>query len=424
MLNINAGSAATQVRLAQAMFERLPLVGMLLKAGDINLRMFETIVWRTDLIKDADILGVVDTQLAGRAPRWTALSMGKLVREVDRIVEAADKDAVRRRRERSQERDVTVVDQGDGLSWIGANLFSTDAHLLDRKLHALAATVCDQDPRTPAQRRADSLGALASGHDRLTCACGSPECAATAAPGAPNVFLHVIADRATVEGRGDKPGVLMGADELIPPELVAELAAQAKQKPVWDAMAAPAEPQYTPSAKLAEFVRYRDLTCRAPGCTAPADVCDVDHTVPHAKGGRTHATNLKCLCRRHHLLKTFWGWRDRQLADGTVIWTLPSGQTYVTTPGSSLLFPSMCTPAVDDLAVGLAGERFDDAGATTKMPRRTRTRAQSREQRVAAERRENRTGRDARIAARKRRHQQWFSGTAAASDPDGEPPPF
>jgi hypothetical protein len=23
------------------------------------------------------------------------------------------------------------------------------------------------------------------------------------------------------------------------------------------------------------------------------------------------------------LLKTFWGWRDRQLPDGTVIWTLP-----------------------------------------------------------------------------------------------------
>ena len=30
------------------------------------------------------------------------------------------------------------------------------------------------------------------------------------------------------------------------------------------------------------------------------------------------------------------------IRDGTVIWTSPSGGTYVTTPGSALLFPSLC----------------------------------------------------------------------------------
>ena len=43
-------------------------------------------------------------------------------------------------------------------------------------------------------------------------------------------------------------------------------------------------------------------------------------------------------------MKTFWGWHDQQLPDGTLIWTSPSGQTYVTTPGSALLFPSLCVP--------------------------------------------------------------------------------
>ncbi|PHO24224.1 hypothetical protein B6F15_18570, partial [Mycobacterium tuberculosis variant bovis] len=33
------------------------------------------------------------------------------------------------------------------------------------------------------------------------------------------------------------------------------------------------------------------------------------------------------------MLATFWGWRAQQLPDGTVIWTLPGDQTYVTTPG-------------------------------------------------------------------------------------------
>jgi hypothetical protein len=79
------------------------------------------------------------------------------------------------------------------------------------------------------------------------------------------------------------------------------------------------EAGYTPSAKLAEFVRCRDLTCRAPGCDRPAESCDIDHSIPFGDGGVTHPSNLKCLCRLHHLLKTFWGWRDKQLPDGTVI---------------------------------------------------------------------------------------------------------
>lgn len=56
------------------------------------------------------------------------------------------------------------------------------------------------------------------------------------------------------------------------------------------------------------------------------------------------ATNLIALCRTHHLLKTLWGWRDRQLPDGTVIWTLPGARTYVTIPGSAALFPHLCAP--------------------------------------------------------------------------------
>jgi hypothetical protein len=46
-------------------------------------------------------------------------------------------------------------------------------------------------------------------------------------------------------------------------------------------------------------------------------------------------------------VKTFWGWRDQQLPDGTVILDSPSGKTYVTTPGSALLFPSLCAPTGD-----------------------------------------------------------------------------
>ena len=96
----------------------------------------------------------------------------------------------------------------------------------------------------------------------------------------------------------------------MPAPLLAELIARgAKVKPLLTPGSA-AEPQYRPSKALDEFIRIRDLTCRAPGCDRPAMFGDIDHTVPYP-GGPTHFGGLKCYCRKHHLLKTFWPcWRD------------------------------------------------------------------------------------------------------------------
>ena len=124
---------------------------------------------------------------------------------------------------------------------------------------------------------------------------------------------------------------------------------------------------------------------------------------------------LKCLKGQHHLLKTFWGWQDEQLPDGTLIWRLPDGHTYVTTPGSALLFPSLCVPTGDLPAVKTpAHERCGER--TAMMPPRTRTRAQHRAQRVAAERHHNR---QARLAT-----QPAQPGPAPPRSDDDDPPPF
>jgi hypothetical protein len=169
---------------------------------------------------------------------------------------------------------------------------------------------------------------------------------------------------------------------------------------------------------LADFVRCRDLTCRWPGCDQPAFDCDLDHTVPYADGGPTHASNLKCYCRTHHLAKTFWGWRDRQLPDGTIILSSPAGRTYVTTPGSALLFPSLCVPTGDlhvpptDPSTVYCGER------TAMMPKRRRTRAQDRAHRVAAERRRNHLARE----VRRSRSMSFLRPAPPGTDDD--PPPF
>ena len=91
------------------------------------------------------------------------------------------------------------------------------------------------------------------------------------------------------------------------------------------------------------------------------------------------------------MLKTFWsgvtGWRDKQLPDGTLMWTSPSGHTYRTVPGSRLLVPELCVPTGKlELSTSRVRECFD-RGAM--MPRRKRTRAADRHQRIMAERNAN-----------------------------------
>lgn len=424
-LRIGQGLAASRVRYARAMRERLPQVGAVFAAGDIDYRMFATIVFRTDLITDPDVLGAVDAALAAGVGRWPSLSRGRLAAQVDHVVARADADAVRRRRERLADRDVWIADAGQGISHLEGSLLTPDAQALDKRLDALAATVCEHDPRTREQRRADALGALAAGADRLGCRCGRPDCAAGNRPAPSSVVIHVIAEQAALDGRAvgldghaAAPAVQPGAEGLIPPELLTELAASARLAPLVHPGDTPPEPGYVPSTALADFVRCRDLTCRWPGCDRPAFDCDVDHTIPYAQGGPTHASNLKCYCRTHHLVKTFWGWREQQLTDGTLILTSPSGQTYVTTPRSALLFPGLCRgvgaiPAPEaDPPRGPCGER------TAMMPRRRRTRTQNRAARIATERHRNRMARRAGKCSR-----TWASEPAHAVG-DGEPPPF
>ncbi|MGA3255124.1 MAG: HNH endonuclease signature motif containing protein [Mycobacterium sp.] len=417
-LRIGQGLAASRLRYARAMRERLPKVAEVLKAGDIDYRTFQTLVYRTDLITDPDVLAAVDAQLAVKVVRWPSMSQGRLAGQVDKIVARADADAVRRRRERQADREVWIGDLADGVSEIHGSLLTPDAHALDKRLTALAGTVCEHDPRSRQQRRADALGALAAGADRLGCRCARRDCAAGKRPAATPVVIHVIAEEAGIDGSGTAYASEVGADGLITPELVAELAKSAKLVPLVHPADAPREPGYVPSAALADFVRCRDLTCRWPGCDQPARNCDLDHTIPYADGGPTHASNLKCYCRTHHLVKTFWGWRDQQLPDGTLILTSPSGRTYVTTPGSALLFPSLCLstgglPAPEaDPSLDYCAER------SAMMPKRRRTRAQNRAHRIATERRHNHHARTA-----QRTECSSYAGPAPPQT-DNDPPPF
>ena len=93
-----------------------------------------------------------------------------------------------------------------------------------------------------------------------------------------------------------------------------------------------AEVGYHPSRKLAHLIRARSATCTAPGCRRPAARCDLDHTHPWDDGGATCECNVSPLCRHHHRCKQAEGWHLEQPEPGVLIWRVPSGRSYTTTP--------------------------------------------------------------------------------------------
>lgn len=428
---ISHGMASGQMYLAVALRDRLPAVAALFADGMISYWLVRTIAWHTDLIKDPEALQLVDKTLAEDAVRFGPLSANKTAQAIEAIVDQYDPGALRRTRANARSRDVVIdsADQQSGTAPMWGRLFAADAAVLDRRLTQMAHEVCDDDPRTIAQRRADALGALAAGAERLACTCGNADCPAAAdgAERSANVVIHLVAHESAAQAQPDPhlsgqptpaplgpdqplsgppdpepdvpavtlPPAVLTSGAVVPPALLAELIRNgAKLQPLGHPGNTPPETGYRPSAALERFVRCRDMTCRFPNCDRPAECCDLDHTVPYPLGP-THASNIKCLCRKHHLLKTFWtAWHDEQYPDGTVVWTSPSGQKYTTWPGSRLLFPSLCLPTGQLPSVPTTDPPPGDRGLM--MPLRRRTREQDRAKRIDAERALN----DAHIAER------------------------
>ena len=134
------------------------------------------------------------------------------------------------------------------------------------------------------------------------------------------------------------------------------------------------------------------------------------------------ASNLRLLCRKHHLLKTFFGWKDRQHPDGRIDWTSPTGHTYTTQPGARQLFPALCEPT--GTPPPSAPTDSDRACRTQMMPTRTRTRAQNRAHAIQTERAHNHLE-----PQRRQTPEQTLvptpTPTAPAPPPqDNDPPPF
>ena len=75
-----------------------------------------------------------------------------------------------------------------------------------------------------------------------------------------------------------------------------------------DDITAVSSPKRTIPIKLRRALEARDPTCGVKGC-ANEQFLEIDHVVPLEEGGETNVRNAWRICRHHHVLKTYFGWK-------------------------------------------------------------------------------------------------------------------
>lgn len=353
-------SAATMRRrlaMARDLHVRLPRTRARLEAGALSPEHAEVIVRMADGLP-ATVLAVFETRMlratAGRTPSQLSSVARRLRARLDRAGE-------KRRRSRARRHiDVQAWAEDDGLACVLARLPMADAARVEAAIEARAQGVTwIADDATRGERRAAAL---------VEALCGSPTGALAApAPVTVSAEVQVTVDLATLLGLSNAPALMSVGSDIAEPMTSKALRAllanpavpltlrRMVTDPLTGAVLDRGRTSYRVPESLRQFLVARDGTCRFPGCSRRAIRCDIDHVVPWAAGGRTDRCNLMCLCRRHHILKTFGGWsRIREDDDGTVVWRGPDGNEYLGRPrlpvGDPAETPAVACPAEAEAA--------------------------------------------------------------------------
>jgi hypothetical protein len=365
-LGITTTAAKKLIGHALELRHRLPRLWAQVHAGQVP-------AWRARAVADTTIhshppltveaAGFVDSHVAAVAGRIGSAQLDRLVAETIRRYDLATADPTTDPEDgylHVDPRHVTV-DTDDvhyaGTLRIEAEVDIADALDLDRALAHHAATQAALGSLLPLDaRRAKALGDLARTQTALDLLTGEPDPDRVSAdadadadadehalPAARAVVIHAHFDASfsgdtTVFG---PTGRMENGQRLVLLEQIQSWCADSRTevtiKPVIDLNTRLTAQAYKVPTAIREQVILRDRTCVFPGCARPARRCDVDHIIEYdhdadAEGrpqpGPTTTSNLACLCRFHHRLKTHSPWRYRMVEPGIFEWTSPHGHRY------------------------------------------------------------------------------------------------
>jgi hypothetical protein len=362
VLNRGRGTANHLLSRALVWRENLPATFAALAAGELDLARAAGL---------ADVLGATTPALAQAVealllPDALDLSVAKLrARAVELLLELDAAAAEERRQDAKRSADVFLQPGADGMATVGADLPADEAAEAyatldelarmakadgdDRPIGAIRAELFSVLLRRPGGAEVPGVAAQLTITAALDCLAGASTAAGTVnglaitAGHARELLARIGALALHTPPGGSLTFALTDADgRLLATTTVAELLRVATKgctaHPGQDCDcpvlgAPPGTEAYAPTGRQETFVQTRDRTCRMPNCGQRVGWADLDHVVPHACGGATSCTNLCCLCRSDHRLKTFAsGWRFGMEPDGTLHVTTPSGITRTTRP--------------------------------------------------------------------------------------------
>ena len=348
-LRISPTGAQIKIDVARALTNHLPNTCSALAVGEISAAHANAIARETVSALNQGLPESVIFEIENRAIAYaefhTPSQVGNLVRKViaQRTPEEFEESAASAR----EMRRVSCFDEPNGMSTIVALLPAHDAKIV---MNALEAFIINSESRngeknsnqevtneeefdisgagalTKDMKRADALAAIASQFLGSTLDDVTPH--------RRPLTVNVTIDLPTLMGLAENPGELAGYG-AIPASVAREIASDARWKrfitePVTGNLLDFGRESYEPPQALKDFLIARDRTCRFPGCRRSAILSDLDHAQSWESGGQTSVENLGALCRRHHKLKTHYGWQVESFADGSCMWRSPAGKEYFT----------------------------------------------------------------------------------------------
>ncbi|UVE96729.1 HNH endonuclease signature motif containing protein [Dietzia sp. B32] len=387
------------------------------------------------------IAWLLDALAAGRRPGRDAI-----LSHTDRIIAAHDPAGVRLRRAAAvRARRIRIRRGPDGMADLHAHLTATEAFAIHTLLQTMATDQHHRDRRTRVETtrrhgadsldpefirsmdelRADALVATLLGTTTNQDTATGPDAAAGTGGGhrPPATQIRPTITVLAPPGPDGDPEVYLPRGGPATIDALIELLSRSTGATITVPDTEPGTAdtphgarRYRISADLARRIRLRDGTCRHPGCSVPADDCDIDHVRPFnhtdpTAGGPTTENNLACLCRHHHRFKTFHGWHYHLAHDGTLTVTTDTGHTITTHPDGPLARWRHRTTNPDHAAGTDSDSYVPPPRRPWLDPRPQSTHWHRRAQRLAAERKANT------MAPQAQTHPD-------GPDHDTDPPPF
>lgn len=294
---------------ARAIRERTPAVWEAFREGDLDASRVTAIADCAERLQTAEAWAYLEHSAPEYAATHTVAELRAWLRRLRARLEPEETAAETAKA--VEERRVSIAHNDDGTSWLTALLPTGVAIAVGDRLRKAAKALPsidpdtgDKDRRTRDQKMADLLAHW------LTCSEGTET----------DIRAEIAISIAATDliGLTDGPGLTLDG-EPIGSEWARELAQSEHtilRRLVLDPVGEVLDTtvlSYRPPESLRKALRWRDGTCRVAGCRAPVHETDQDHAIDYDSGGETSARNLRCLCRKHHNMKSHGHLDDRYL---------------------------------------------------------------------------------------------------------------